>query len=216
MCQILLKPGKHLLWKVGKRTWLSKLMSFLSPFGANILCRSIVYLFIFLKYCFLYFLLVVLGLYCSMWAFSSCSKQRPLSSWITWASHCGAWSLGQAGFSSCTAWAQLPCSMWGLPEPGIEPGFSALAVIFLTIGSSGKSCSFISENAFFWISFPFNVVSETSPLKINPFHGVEEYNIQSDQILRFKDTNFFLFLQILFSANCLVTNDNPLPSLLYV
>ena len=60
------------------------------------------------------------------------------------------------------------------------------------------------------------MVSETSPLKINPFHGVEEYNIQSDQILRFKDTNFFLFLQILFSANCLVTNDNPLPSLLYI
>ena len=115
------------------------------------------------------------------------------------ASRCGARSLGHAGFSSCSPRAQLPCSLWGLPGPGIEPGFSVLAGRFLTTGSSGKSCSFISENAFFWISFPLNVVSETSPLKINPFHGVEEYNIQSGQILRFKDTIFFFFANLIFS-----------------
>ena len=109
------------------------------------------------------------------------------------ASPCGAWSLGHVGFSSCGAWAQLPCSLWGLPGPGIEPGFSVLAGRFLTAGSSRKSCTFIPENAFFWISFPLNVVSETSPLKIIPFHGVEEYNIQSGQIFRFKDTIFFSF-----------------------
>ena len=110
---------------------------------------------------------------------------------VAGASRCGARSLGHVGFSSCGPRAQLPCSLWGLPRPGIEPGFSVLAGRFLITGSSGKSCSFISENAFFWISFPLNVVSETSPLNINPFHGVEEYNIQSGQILRFKDTIFF-------------------------
>ena len=74
--------------------------------------------------------------------------------------------------------------------------------------------SFIFENVFLWISFPLNVVSETSLLENNLFHGVVEYNTQSGQILNFKDAIFFSFLQVLFSVNCLETIDIPSPSLL--
>lgn len=76
--------------------------------------------------------------------------------------------------------------------------------------------SFIFENVFLWISFPLNVVSETSLLENNLFHGVEEYNTQSSQILKFKVLFFFSFLQVLFSVNCLETNDSPSPSLLQI
>ena len=74
----------------------------------------------------------------------------------TLASHCGGFSCGaqapvvhrlsscsphalECGHSSCGAWAWLPCSMWDLPGQGIEPVSPALAVRFLTTGSSGKS-----------------------------------------------------------------------------
>ena len=38
-------------------------------------------------------------------------------------------------------WASLPCGMWDLPRPGIEPVPAALAGRFLTTGPSGKSIS---------------------------------------------------------------------------
>ena len=80
--------------------------------------------------------------------FSSCSKQRLLSS--CGASHCSdlsccrAWALGHAGFSSCSSWAlqhwlhscgtqaQLLRGIWDLPGSGIKPASPALAGGFLT------------------------------------------------------------------------------------
>ena len=41
--------------------------------------------------------------------------------------------------SSCVALAYLPCSMWDLPRPGIEPMSPALADGFFTTGPPGKS-----------------------------------------------------------------------------
>ena len=78
-------------------------------------------------------------------AFSSCGERGLLSSCGVQASRCG-------GFSCCRARALgpmgsvvvvrgLPCSMWNLPGPGIEPMSSALAGRFLTTGLPGKSCS---------------------------------------------------------------------------
>ena len=68
--------------------------------------------------------LAVLGLGCCTGAFSSCSTWGFLFSAET-ASHCGgvsccsAQSLGLEGFRRCGAWAELPCSMWRFPRPGI-------------------------------------------------------------------------------------------------
>ena len=41
--------------------------------------------------------------------------------------------------SSHGSWAYLPCGMWNLPGPGIEPMSLALAGRFLTSGPPGKS-----------------------------------------------------------------------------
>ena len=95
----------------------------------------------FLFFCFFFFNLFLaalgLGPRCCMRAFSSC---------CAWASHCSGFSLqitGSrcAGFSSCGAQAQLLCSMWGLPGPGLEPVSPALAGGFLTTAPPGKSQS---------------------------------------------------------------------------
>ena len=68
-----------------------------------------------------------------------------------WASHCGSFSCG--GAQALGAWVSvdaacrlrgcgkpcsLPCSIWDLPRPGIEPMSPALAGGFLTIEPSGK------------------------------------------------------------------------------
>ena len=51
------------------------------------------------------------------------------------------WNMGSRArwFSSCGAWAPLPCRMWNPPGAGIIPMDSALASGFLTTGPSGKS-----------------------------------------------------------------------------
>ena len=86
--------------------------------------------------------------------FSSCGKQRLLSSCSAWASRCSGFSrcraqaLRHVGFNSCgtwahqlpllrlqyscDAWAQLLCSMWDLSRPGIKPTSLALAGRFFT------------------------------------------------------------------------------------
>ena len=48
-------------------------------------------------------------------------------------SSCGSWAL-ECGLSGCGTWTQLPCGMWDLPRPGIEPVSPALAGGFLTTG----------------------------------------------------------------------------------
>ena len=39
---------------------------------------------------------------------------------------------------SCGAWASLPCNIWDLPQPRIEPASPALEGGFLTTGPPGK------------------------------------------------------------------------------
>ena len=62
-----------------------------------------------------------------------------------WASHCGgfpcfrAQALDTQVQQLCGSQALLPCSVWNLPRPGIEPMSSALAGRFLTTGPPGKS-----------------------------------------------------------------------------
>ena len=98
---------------------------------------------------------------CRVWAFSSCALQlwragaalccSVQASHCSGFSCCRAWALGMrasvvvaCGLSSCGLWAlehrlsscgtraQLLCSMWDLPRPGIEPVSPALAGGFLT------------------------------------------------------------------------------------
>ena len=79
--------------------------------------------------------------------FSSCGC-RGCSSLKRQASHCGGLSL-QSMLGSCGTPAWLPCSMWGLPSPGVEPVSRALASRFLTTGPPGKPQFFfkvISQN----------------------------------------------------------------------
>ena len=60
-------------------------------------------------------------------AFSSFGERGLFSSCGAWASHCsgfsccGARALERAVFSSCDTWAYLPCRMWHLRRPRIEP-----------------------------------------------------------------------------------------------
>ena len=99
--------------------------------------------------------LAALDLHCCTWAFSSCSEQALPSSCGARTSHCrsfscyGAWAL-ECRPSSCGSWAQLLCSRWEPPGPGIEPLSSALAGGFLTIGPPGKShCSYFTFCVFY-------------------------------------------------------------------
>ena len=76
-------------------------------------------------------------------------EQGLLSSCSVWASLGGRFScfreqaLGHAGFSSCSAQAQLPHGMWNPSGLGIEPVFPVLADKFLTTGPLGKSQDFL-------------------------------------------------------------------------
>ena len=95
-----------------------------------------------------YFFLPTLGLPLCAQAFSRCGELGLLCSCGTWASRsCGsscprARALEHSGFSSWGAQAQLPCSMWDLPGPGIESASSVLTGRYLTTGPPGKSTFF--------------------------------------------------------------------------
>ena len=97
-------------------------------------------------YLFIYFL-ATLGLSCCAWAFSTCSK---LCSCHAQASHLrgfscyGAQTLGQAGFGSCGARAQLYHGMCNLSGPGTEPMSPELAGGLLTTVPPGKSSRYFS------------------------------------------------------------------------
>lgn len=118
--------------------------------------------------------------------------------------------------NSAEAWKHL---LW---KAGKKTWLPNLVLIFVTLLSKyplqiNSLLIYFLRMFFLWISFPLNVVSETSLLENNLFHGVEEYNTQSGQILKFKGAIFFFpFLQVLFSVNCLETNDSPSPSLLQI
>ena len=71
--------------------------------------------------------------YCGAWALgvrASVVAARGLSS-------CGLWAL-ECRLSSCGARAYLLHGMWGLPGPGLELVFPALAGRFLTAVPPGK------------------------------------------------------------------------------
>ena len=82
----------------------------------------------------------------------SCCGAQALGAW---ASVLAAHGLGSCGsralecrLSSCGARAQLLCSMWDLPGPGLEPLSPALAGGFLTTVPPGKSRPTLSNRCF--------------------------------------------------------------------
>ena len=94
-------------------------------------------------------MLVVLGLLCYMWAFSSCSKQGPLFIavhvlFIIVSSLVADHRLQVCRLSSHGAQAYLLCGKQNLPRPGIEPTSPALAGRFLSTGPPEKSLKFLN------------------------------------------------------------------------
>ena len=98
--------------------------------------------FFFLKL-FIYLFLSVLGLRFCARAFSSCGERGPLfivvrGPLIITASLVAEQRLQTRRLSDCGSRAQLLCSMWDLPRPGLEPVSPALAGGFLTTVPPGK------------------------------------------------------------------------------
>ena len=103
--------------------------------------------------------MAVLGLRFCARAFSSCGKQGPLFIAVRWpltiaASLVAEHSLQTRRLSNCGSWAQLLCSMWDLPGPGLEPVSPALAGRLSTTAPPGKT-SEVDLNNFshsqFWL-----------------------------------------------------------------
>ena len=77
----------------------------------------------------------------------SCCGAQALGAWASVVvahrlSNCGSRAL-ERRLSSCGAQAQLICSMWDLPGPGLEPVSPALAVGFFTTAPPGKPLSIL-------------------------------------------------------------------------
>ena len=99
-------------------------------------------LFLFFNFYF-YLFLAVLGLRFCARAFSSCGERGPLFIAVRGpltvvASLVVEHRLQTRRLSSCGSRAQLLCSMWDLPAPGLEPMSPALAGGFLTTAPPGK------------------------------------------------------------------------------
>ena len=87
--------------------------------------------------------MAVLGLCFCVRTFSSCGKRGPLFIVV-----CGPLTIAASlvaehrlqtrRLSNCGSWAQLLCSMWDLPRPGLEPVSPALAGRFSTTTPPGK------------------------------------------------------------------------------
>ena len=87
--------------------------------------------------------MAVLGLRFCARAFSSCSERGPLFIAVRGpltiaASLVEEHRLQTHRLSSCGLQAQLPCGMWDLPRPGLEPVSPALAGRFSTTVPPGK------------------------------------------------------------------------------
>ena len=89
------------------------------------------------------YLLVVVGLPCCGWAFSS--RRGLLQSFSAWAFHCGGFSCCGApgsrhtGFRSCGAPALLLGGIWDLSGAGAKPVSLALQSEVISTGPGGKS-----------------------------------------------------------------------------
>ena len=98
---------------------------------------------------FLKIILFGLGLHCCAWAFSGCSEQGLLSAAVlrllSGVAPLGAEHRpGVRGLRGCSTWAELPCSMWNPPGPGIKPVSPALADGFLSISWNTRRVQWIS------------------------------------------------------------------------
>ena len=108
----------------------------LSSPGARVSCGTNLH---HLSQCVIYLFLAVLGLYCCMPAFPSCSKQGATLNCSAWASHC-------SGFSYYGTWAYLLLSRWDLPKAGINlmtpelVGVQWLSILMLDHQGSLSQC----------------------------------------------------------------------------
>ena len=125
-------------------------------------------LLFFLKKQLFVYVLAVLGLCCCVRAFSSFEEQRLLSDCGMRASHWGGFSccrvqaLGRVGLSSCGSpvlecvlsgcgtWASLPCHVWHLPRPGIEPVSPCNGRQILNHWATREILPFLLYGASFW------------------------------------------------------------------
>ena len=110
---------------------------------------------------------------------------------LLWAGFSLKWLLllqrigsGHAHFSSCGAWAKLPCSMWNLPGPGIEPMSFALEGGFLTTGPRGKS---EGNSCLECLHLIFVTYVEKNVVKFYTETQVIRSGLQSSLLLRAKD-----------------------------
>ena len=94
--------------------------------------------------------MAALGLRFCARAFSSCSERGPLFIAVrgpltVTASLFAEHRLQTSRLSTCGSRAQLLCSMWDLPRPGLEPVSPALAGRFSTTAPPGKpnKCQFL-------------------------------------------------------------------------
>ena len=104
------------------------------------ICFKNVYKCLFLKNTLFIDWLAVLGLHCCA-RVSLVAVSRGYSLVVVWGLTVVASLVVEhrhEGFCSCSTWAQLLCSMWDLPKPGIEPVSPALQGRFLTTGLPGK------------------------------------------------------------------------------
>ena len=104
----------------------------------------------------------MLGLCFCVRAFSSCGKQGPLFIAVRGpltiaASLVVEHRLQTRRLSNCGSRAQLLCSMWYLPRPGLEPVSPALAGRFSTTVPPGKPLFDVLMNRFFKNLFPFSL-----------------------------------------------------------
>ena len=99
--------------------------------------------------------MAVLGLRFCARAFSSCSKRGPLFIALRGpvtiaASLVAEHRLQSRRLSNCGSRAQLLCSMWDLPRPGLEPMSPTLAGRFSTTALPGKPPSSFILCKRFW------------------------------------------------------------------
>ena len=87
-----------------------------------------------LSICFFFLKLYLFIYFCLCWVFVVVRELIAVASLVAeYGSRC-------VGFGSCDAWIWLPCDMWDLPRPGIEPMNPALAGRLLTSGPQGSPC----------------------------------------------------------------------------
>ena len=86
----------------------------------------------------------------------SCSTQK--------SSH-GSWAIVCAGVRSCVMWAQLFCSTWNFPRPGIEPvfptlggGFSPTVPLCIFFSKTSSSKAFNHCLNFFFFGWTYIVI----------------------------------------------------------